>query len=315
MKWADMPEDMPIEHGMISKSIQQAQVRVEGHNFDIRKRVLEYDDVVNKQRETIYAQRRRILNAAPGELREQIQRLITEQIQAACAQHLGRDTYEWDLAELHRAVLSIYPVPADITPETLAQHQDDEAVELALVKGALRVYEERIQQYGADWMSDAEKFVMLAAVDQLWQRHLTDLDVLREGIGLVGYGGRDPLVEYQRQSFEMWTALQDEIKTKVVQDIYRVAPREQQQRLPTQIRLSNIQASRRALTAAMVAGTAREDPPQPTRSVGMYDNVGRNDPCPCGSGKKFKHCHYREMQGQRSTVGQDEVKRSVRRKR
>jgi len=314
MKWADMPEDMPIEHGMISKSIQQAQVRVEGHNFDIRKRVLEYDDVVNKQRETIYAQRRKILTSASGELREQIQRLIAEQIQAACAEHLGRDAVDWDLEELHRAVLSIYPVPADITPATLSALEDDEQVELALVKGALRVYEERIQQFGAEWMGEAEKYVMLAAVDQLWQRHLTDLDVLREGIGLVGYGGRDPLVEYQRQSFEMWTALQDEIKTKVVHDIYRVAPREQQ-RLPTQIRLSNIQASRRALTAAMVAGAGREEPPQPTRNVGMYDNVGRNDPCPCGSGKKFKHCHYRQMQGQRSTVGQDEVKHSVRRRR
>ena len=318
MKWADMPEDMPIEHRMITKSIEQAQVRVEGHNFDIRKRVLEYDDVVNKQRMTIYGQRRKILSAEPGELRDQIQRLITEQIQSGVSDHLSGDRIDWDLQELHRVVLSLYPVPAYITPETLAQYQDADEIELALVKGALEVYQDRINRFGSEWMAEAEKFVMLMAIDQLWQRHLTDLDILREGIGLVGYGGRDPLVEYQRQSYEMWTALQSEIKAKVVQDIFRVAPREEQ-RLPTQVRLSNIRAGRGAMPVASPSNGGRQQPvaggqpaaPEPVRNIGMYDNVGRNDLCPCGSGKKFKHCHYPILQQQRQTVAPDAIRHTA----
>jgi len=159
---------------------------------------------------------------------------------------------------------------------------------------------------------------MLMAIDQLWQRHLTDLDILREGIGLVGYGGRDPLVEYQRQSYEMWTALQSEIKAKVVQDIFRVAPREEQ-RLPTQIRLSNIRAGRGAMPVASPSNGGRQQPvaggqpaaPEPVRNIGMYDNVGRNDLCPCGSGKKFKHCHYPILQQQRQTVAPDAIRHTA----
>jgi preprotein translocase subunit SecA len=325
MKWAEMPEEMPIEHKMISKSIEQAQVRVEGYHFDIRKHVLEYDDVVNKQRETIYDQRRRILSAQNGDLRDQIQRMITEQIQVICDLHLDGEKIDWDLEELHRAALVIYPVPAHITPESLARHTEAEQVEMTLVKGALEVYNARVEQFGAAWMAQAEKFVMLNAVDSLWQRHLTDLDVLREGIGLVGIGGRDPLVEYKRQSFEMWQALQVEITTKVVQDIFRVAPREQQQRprLMLQARqLSNVQTGRGAMPVPVpqqgraVAG-GEQPVPEPARNVGMFDNVGRNDPCPCGSGKKFKHCHYREIQAKRETVNPDAVKQraSTRRRR
>jgi preprotein translocase subunit SecA len=331
MKWADMPEDMPIEHGMITKSIEQAQVRVEAHNFDIRKRVLEYDDVVNKQRETIYSQRRKILSSAPHELREQIQRLITEQIQRVVADMLAGDPVDWDLEELHRAVLNIYPVPADITPQALAALGDAEAIELMLVKGALRAYQTRVERFGEEWMAGAERYVMLNAVDSLWQRHLTDLDVLREGIGLMGYGGRDPLVEYKRQSYEMWQALQEEIKAKVVHDIFRVAPVEQQ-RIPTQVRLSNIQAGRGAMpTAAPVPAAASAGDgsrPQPVRGklpttseisglplhISRYEGVGRNDPCPCGSGKKFKYCCYPIIQRNRQTVSQEAVKRSVARR-
>ncbi|MBI5959365.1 MAG: preprotein translocase subunit SecA [Chloroflexi bacterium] len=322
MKWADLPEDMPLEHSMVSKSIQQAQIRVEGYHFDMRKRVLEYDDVVNKQRETIYTQRRRVLNAQPGELREQIQRMITDMIQKASKPHLQHEQYDWNLEELHRAALTIFPVPPSITPDTLAEHTDAEDVQLTLVKGALEAYQLRITQFGAEWMDEAEKYVMLMTVDQLWQRHLTDLDVLREGIGLVGYGGRDPLVEYKRQSYEMWGALQEEIKSKIVHDIFRVMPREQQ-RLP-QVRLSNIRAERGELPpvpapvpassqggrAAVPAGGNQPKAPEPMRNIGMYDNAGRNDLCPCGSGKKFKHCHYPILQQQRQTTAQEAVKRA-----
>jgi preprotein translocase subunit SecA len=315
MKWADMPEDMPIEHKMITKSIQQAQIRVEGHNFDIRKKVLEYDDVVNKQRETIYDQRRKILTQEPEQLREQIQRMITEQIQAVCEEHLDGDPIDWNLEELHRTALAIYPVPPHINPDTMAQHNDADDVELMLVKGALQVYDQRLQQFTPEKMGMLERFVLLNSVDQLWQRHLTDLDILREGIGLVAYSGRDPLVEYQREAYGVWAALQDEIQAKVARDIFRVAPREDQR---LQLRLSNIQAGRGSMPVERAAQGApvQQKAPEPVRNVGMYDNVGRNDPCPCGSGKKFKYCHYREMQQQRQPLTPGEVKRApVRRRR
>ncbi len=314
MKWADMPESQPIEHGLISKSIQQAQIRVEGHNFDIRKRVLEYDDVVNMQRKTIYDQRRKILSSKPEELREQIQHMISDQIETLIDEYLPDDRHDWQLEELHRAALTIYPVPAEITPDSLEKCREADDVAVELVKGALAAYDARIAQFTPEWMGRAERHVLLGAVDQLWQRHLTDLDILREGIGLVGYGGRDPLVEYKRESYQMWTGLQEEIKAKVVHDIYRVAPAEQQRLQP---RLLNIQAGRGAMPGMpMPSGAAQGTPnrqaaPEPVRKVGMYDNVGRNDPCPCGSGKKFKYCHYKEMQNQRQTVNPEEVKRAV----
>ncbi len=332
MKWTDMPEDLPIEHKIISKSIEQAQIRVEGYHFDVRKHVLEYDDVVNKQREAIYSQRRKILSAQNGELRDQVQSIITERIQAVCADQLEGDPVDWNLEELHRVALTIFPVPASITPETMAQYQERDQIELLLVKGALEIYQQHIAQYTDEWMAQAEKFVLLNTVDQLWQRHLTDLDVLREGIGLVGYGGRTPLVEYQRQSFEMWQSLQDEMKTKVARDIYLVAPPDQQaqqrRRLQLQRQVSNVQTGRGPMPAPLPAAEAapqRAQPvaanhsgrPEPIRNVGKFDNVGMNDLCPCGSGKKFKKCHYLEIRGQRETVAPTEVKQRAptRRKR
>ncbi|NDJ77679.1 MAG: preprotein translocase subunit SecA [Chloroflexi bacterium] len=328
MKWADMPEDMPIEHGTISRVIQQAQVRVEGHNFDIRKHVLEYDDVVNKQRTSIYNQRRKILHSEPGELRDQIQRMITEVLGALVETHLGEDKVDWETEELHRAALTVYPVPSRISPQTLAEQDDPDDVTLVLVKGALEVYDRRLEEFSADWMAAAEKHVMLNTVDQLWQRNLTDLDVLREGIRLQAYGGRDPLVEYQRASYQMWTALQDEIRDQVVHHIFRVAPAEQQQ-LPTRPVLTNVQAGRGALPTQ--AGAQRQQPQKPQTQRGkfdgsggvdglplhisQYEDVGRNDPCPCGSGKKFKQCCYPIIQRSRQTVSQDAVKRTVSRRR
>ncbi len=342
MKRMDMPEELPIQHRMISKSIQQAQTRVEAHNFDIRKRVLEYDDVVNKQRETIYAQRRKVLEAAPGELRGQILELVAEQIENVVAEHMQGDPIEWDFKELRRAVLAVYPVPNHLTPEKLAEIAAADrvdpmaAVASALFEGAGEVYRQRVEKFGEAWMAMAERYVLLNTMDQFWQRHLTDLDVLREGIGLVGIGGRDPLVEYQRQSYEMWRLLQEEIKTKVVQDIFRVAPPEKQRptfRLERQ--LTNVHAGRGAMPTVQAAAQAQaaggNGRSQPRRGKGrpatvenipglplhisQYDGVGRNDPCPCGSGKKFKHCCYKIIQRNRQTASPEMVRRGGGRRR
>jgi preprotein translocase subunit SecA len=300
-----LPEDQPIELGIVSKAIEQTQMRVEGYHADMRKRVLDYDDVVNKQRETIYDQRRKIMEAKAGDLRQQIQPWIEEQVRGVCAEHLAGYPRDWDLEELYRAVLGVYPVPDTITVDALVEQGDNaDGITQILMSGVAQAYDRQNQVFGPVWIA-VEKQIMLSAVDQLWQRHLTDLDMLREGIGLVGYGGRDPLVEYKRQSYEMWQTLQDEIKDKVIQVIFSVVPAERKTRRPTMNRreVRAVQAGRGPAQPLMSQMTGVPAAPETLRSGdSIYDNVGRNDPCPCGSGKKFKHCHYNEIMQQRQTT-------------
>lgn len=294
MDWANMPEEEAIQNRMISKSIEQAQIRVEGHNFDIRKRVLEYDDVVNKQREAIYDQRREILDAKPGVMREKIHRLIAEEIGTLCDSHLEGNPDQWNLEELYRAALNIYPVPTSITPDHWHHHSAEE-IEAELLKGALQVYETKMQEVGgSDTMDLIERDITLQIIDRLWVRHLTDLSVLREGIGLQGLRGRNPLVEYQIEGFQMYQALQEEIQSEVVRWIFRLQIAKQQEQ-----QVQNI----RAVHPASGNGSSAPEKPQPVRSTSK-DKLGRNDPCWCGSGKKYKNCHLRADQQEKDALKQ-----------
>ncbi len=329
MKTLRMPEDEPIRHNLITKSIQQAQIRVEGYNFDIRKQVLKYDDVVNKQREVIYKQRHQILTE--GTLREQIERMTAEEIHALVQQYLPEDREAWQLEELYRAALKQYPVPEHIRPDKWRGMEADD-IALELTKGAIEVYDAREARFGAELMRIIEREVMLRAVDQLWVRHLTDLDILREGIGLVAIGQRDPLVEYKREAFLMWEDLQAQIQEMVAQTIYRVElaqPQQLQQNTPQGHRVPqpqipslmpgvrNIRAAQAALSNYVPAATmdgrpqaVQETAAEPSRAD-VWSRTGRNDPCPCGSGKKYKNCHYREVQEKRHVA--EETKKSGRR--
>ncbi len=281
MERLDLPEDEPIEHPMITKTIQQAQVRVEGYNFDIRKHILEYDDVVNKQREVIYRQRRQILEAE--RLRDRLLEMADEQIAALCKQYLSADyADEWDLEELYRQCLSLFPVPAHITPQGW-EGLDAEAIEEQLRQGVREAYQQKEQALGAD-MPMAERAILLDAIDTFWRRHLTDLDILREGIGLMAVAQRDPLVEYKRQAFEIWQSMQDQIQRRAVQNIFRVQLIQQPQ--PT---VQNIRAGR---------GGEDGGAPRPVRATDK-EKLGRNDPCWCGSGQKYKKCHYQADQEER----------------
>ena len=330
MKTLRMPEDEPIQHNLISKSIQQAQIRIEGYNFDMRKRVLEYDDVVNKQREVIYRQRRQVLESP--NLREQIERLIAEEIHDLVDQHWrepsdihDEDEEPWNPDELYRAALAIFPVPSSIQPERWREMTDEE-IALDLTKGAIEVYD-RLEQHiettlnAPGVMRQIERELMLRAIDQLWVRHLTDLDILREGIGLVAIGQRDPLVEYKRESFVMWEALQAQIKREIARTLFRIEVNVQQP-APTEgsttIGARNIRATHAAVSGYAGPNGGRESSPQPVRDkapetyhADVWSRTGRNDPCPCGSGKKYKNCHYREVQQQRALVDHAEVKKSV----
>lgn len=280
--------DLPIQHRWISNSIAQAQTRVEGYHFDIRKRVLEYDDVVNKQRQATYKQRDEILYADHNELRERIHSLIAEEIHNLSEQQLVGDADEWDLEELYRQALTLYPVPASITAETLDACKSADEIEVLLLKGALTEYETIMSDIGGpEQMATIERRALLHAIDSLWVRHLTDLDVLREGIGLQALRQRDPLVEYKIEAFNMWNEMQEEIQSLAIRNIYRVGVRQREHLLAT-----NIQEGRPTIITSG-GGSAAPSKPEPIRAT-TIDKLGRNDPCWCGSGKKYKHCHYRQ---------------------
>ena len=272
------------------------------HNFDIRKRVLEYDDVVNKQREDIYKRRRDILYAEADELREKIQGIIAEEIEELVEKYLGTESRAGELEELYRQAL-VFRLPQEVNPRRW-EKMPAEDIQNDILKGALKAYDKQVSDFGgSEQFAHVEREVFLRVIDELWVRHLTDLAILREGIGLESIRQRDPLVEYQIQGFEMYHALLDEANMQMARMIYRVElAREQAQQV------QNIQATRAGLTG----GAAK--PPEPVRATSK-DRLGRNDPCHCGSGKKYKHCHYREDQKNRQTVGQSEVKRKVKRRR
>jgi preprotein translocase subunit SecA len=302
MNWANMPEDEPIEHGVISRSIAQAQVRVEGHNFDIRKRVLEYDDVVNKQREVIYKQRREVIerDTLKDEYIKNIEEAVIAEVDAHTPNDIARD--EWDLEALYRGLLAIFPVPEHINPQTMRGKDVDE-LETILLEALEQVYAKKTEEVGAlepGMMNKLERWVMLRTMDQYWQRHLTDLDMLREGIGLVSVAQKDPLVEYKRQSFAMWGNMMEEIKEKAAVQLLstQVTPRMPTRPAPSS-RITAVKPMVQAMATAAQAqqqtrSNAAESRPEPVR---VAVKIGRNDPCWCGSGKKYKNCHLKLDKG------------------
>ncbi|MFN8528983.1 MAG: preprotein translocase subunit SecA [Anaerolineae bacterium] len=285
MNWAKIPEDEPIEARMVSSAIGQAQVRVEGHNFDIRKRVLEYDDVVNKQREVIYRQRRELLDRDDlvQDYLDIYEGMVVDAMEEFTPEEA--DPSEWDYEGLYRKLLTIFPVPVDINDETMVGKSYEE-LESMLLEGLQQAYDKKATDLSEDVMKRAERLVYLNAIDTHWRRHLTDLDILREGIGLVAVAQRDPLVEYKREAFGMWEALQEQIKGQAARDLFRVTVNSPQTNLRRPI---NVQAVR-----AAAAGAAVTTKPEPVRASKAAP--GRNDPCWCGSGKKYKNCHMRSDQ-------------------
>jgi preprotein translocase subunit SecA len=273
MDWAQMGEDEPLEHNLLSKSIEQSQVRVEGYNFDIRKHVLDFDDVVNKQRTVIYDQRRRILTEP--NLKPIIMEIIEQKIGAAVSEYCsGRDRDEWDLAGLISTMRVMMPLPVTLKPAKWQSLSPDE-IESQLAEFAGTAYAEKEKQIGEGVMRQAERITMLRAFDNLWVRHLTDLDALREGIGLRAYGQQDPLVAYRKEAFEMYEGLLEGVREAVARDIFRVqlAPAAPPPRAALRTNLSEGGAGRKPVKTA------------------TSQTIGRNDPCPCGSGKKYKYCH------------------------
>lgn len=267
-----MQEDVPIEHDLVTKAIENAQTRVEGHNFDLRKHVVEYDDVVNKQRAIIYSERHKVLS--DEDLKSVILKMADEVVDELVTTHtVGNDPADWDLDTLSNSIAALMPTPDDFSPDSLAPLSRDELNDYlkSLTNWA---YETREVELGADMMRQAERLVLLNVIDRNWVGHLTGIDELRQGIGLRAYGQRDPLVEYKSEAFNMFQGLLAGIRQEVVHAIFHVAL----QRAPTP------QRNRRLSTNSSDDGMSRSN-------VGK--KIGRNQACPCGSGKKYKRCHGR----------------------
>ena len=291
-----MEEDIPIESKMVSKSIERAQKQVEGRNFEIRKHLLEYDDVMNKQREAVYSLRRRTLEGLEG--RNFIMRVVDEIVGSLVDQYCPEeaDPADWEAETLENEFRSYFGLTVDelgVDWEMVNRPQLEET----LNDGAKAHYEKRAEQFGADNLTRLEKFLLLDTVDRQWKDHLLALDHLREGIGLRAYGQRNPLVEYKRESFALFEDMWERIEDHVVKFLYHAEPVEdmQLQRRGVSTTLSHPDAEGLASSHAQqekAANTPVGAPDaRPTTVRRNQPKVGRNDPCPCGSGKKYKKCH------------------------
>ena len=267
-----MEEDVPLEHSWVTKAIENAQTKVEAYNFDLRKHVVQYDDVLNKQREVIYADRRRVLGEE--NLREMIEDWVAQEIDDLVETYTATESdEEWDPLPLLQAFAAIVPQAGGLRPEDLADLTREE-LQARLLDTAEEAYDAKEEQLGEEMMRQLERLVLLRIIDSLWIQHLTAIDDLREGIGLRAYGQRDPLVEYKVEAANMFEGLLGTIRHDVSRTIYHVTILREQPR-PTQ---------------QMTTNREDEDARQPVRAG---QKVGRNDPCPCGSGKKYKKCHGR----------------------
>jgi preprotein translocase subunit SecA len=277
-------ESIPIEHDMVSKALANAQIRVEGHNFDARKHLLEYDDVVNQQRQVIYDQRHLILAASASPevgLKSVILDILSQQLQALVESYTSgpNNAYpeDWDLEALWAAVDRMIHLPQGHRPAEWRGLSADEIADDVLELAA-QAYEEHEEALGAEQMRQIERLIMLRVIDYRWVRHLTALDELREGIGLRAFAQRNPLVEYKREAYAAFESLLAEVQNDIATYILNTRL-EQRPAMP--------RATRYAGASGGSAGSVRS----PQRSS---SKVGRNDPCPCGSGKKYKQCCLRQ---------------------
>ena len=277
-----MGEDDPIEHKLITRSIENAQKKVEGRNFDMRKHVLEYDDVMNQQREVIYGERRKVLLG--DNLREHILGMLGGIIEAQMNQYANEKLYpeEWSLENLITDAEGIYAPKGRMKLEELENMSRDELQDF-LNQVAEESYTQREQLFGQDNMRELEKIIMLRVVDNRWMEHLDRMDMLREGIGLLAYGQRQPLVEYKIRGHEMFNQMIASIQNDIASLIFRVniITREQQEAMERE------NQQRMAAAKANHGEDFQENVKQPVKNG---EKIGRNDLCPCGSGKKYKNC-------------------------
>ena len=278
-----MQEGEPIEHSMLSKAIENAQRKVEAHNFEIRKHLLEYDDVMNKQREVIYALRKQIM--AGEDLREEIYTYIEEVAEHLSEIHADEKAppEEWDWKKLGELMRGRFATDWD--PEALEELPETPGELKELIAASIRkTYEKQVERFGPEEMAMAERFIMLQNLDNLWKDHLLSMDHLREGIGLRGYGQKDPLNEYKKEGYDMFLAMVERFREETVSIMLRIRPMR-----PDEVEeLEERRRRRQERDLQMSHGGDGESKPRPVKRKNK--KIGRNAPCPCGSGKKYKKC-------------------------
>jgi preprotein translocase subunit SecA len=284
-----MEEGIPIEHGMVTRAIANAQKKVEAHNFEIRKQLLEYDDVMNKQREVIYRHRRAVLNG--DNLTNDLHDMMDSSVESSLNVYCPPDQYpeEWDVKGLTEVMQSQFGL--DITQgkndggDSLRDVGRD-ALQEDLRAHVRDAYAKKEQELGPDLLRFLEKTFMLQVIDHHWKDHLLGMDHLRDGIGLRGYGQKDPLIEYKREGFDLFAGMMERIKSDTLDRLFHVQAvrHEGEQPAPQQPVLSRPQPK-------LTLNRGEEPVAAPAPAHRAENKVGRNDPCPCGSGKKYKKCH------------------------
>jgi preprotein translocase SecA subunit len=277
-----MEEGVPIEHRLVTRAIENAQKKVEAHNFDIRKHILEYDDVMNKQREVIYHQRKQVLQ---GEnLKEEVMDMASGLAEEIAARYADKNVHasEWDFKGLGEALYHQFAfrfeLPAEeaesITPEELPEK---------VAEQVMRFYADKEQRFGVDMLRQLEKIVLLQTIDSLWKDHLLGMDHLKESVGLRGYGQKNPLQEYQKEGFEMFEEMVHQIQEDVAQKLFTVE-------MAREAAMEELQVQHRPQRMVLSHGAEGGEPAPSAPVKRQAAKVGRNDPCSCGSGKKYKRC-------------------------
>ena len=285
---AGIPEDTPIESKMVTNAIKSAQTQVESQNFEMRKNVLKYDDVMNRQREVIYRERREVLEGA--DIKEQVTVFIEDTIRG----YVGAATNEgfpeeWDLDQLWTALKATYPISfkvEDIEAEVGGRTGlDTDFLTAKVLDDIFAAYAKREQELGAEVLRELERKILLSVLDRKWREHLYEMDYLQEGIGLRAMAQRDPLVEYQKEGYELFSAMMDAIKEELVGFLFNV-----------EVKVENEHVEAKGVTPAAPKQELRYSSPSESgqassSSPAVNGGVSRNSPCPCGSGKKYKRCH------------------------
>ena len=293
-------EETPIEHKMLSKTVENAQRKVEEQNFQMRKRVLEYDDVMNKQREVIYEQRRKILEG--DDISEDVKEIINDILTATVLEYANKDEYpeDWDWDKLLASIKSIYDIRFGLEDFDITDTTVDDVLE-KVIGDAEQVYAAKEEEFSSEHMRQLERLVMLGVVDARWREHLYDMDYLREGIHWRGLSQKDPLVEYKAEGYNMFQELLDSIKedfTRTIFHMNRVPEEQMPERREEDLNYTYsdgftpapLSSPEPGPPAAGAAAAAAAAPAATVVTTMKSEKVGRNDPCPCGSGKKYKKC-------------------------
>ncbi len=286
MSWARIPDDVPLESKLVTGRVNGVQVRAEAHNFDIRKHLLEYDDVMNRHRDIIYGERNKV--QAGADVKANVQEMIADEVASLVGAHLQGEPNDWIVDTFLAELATIFPLPADLNEEQVLDMRPEEVQE-ELLAAVDDLYARREEEFGAEVSRAMERTVMLQTIDRLWVQHLTTMQNLRQGIGLYAYGQRDPLVMYKKEAHDQFGRLQEQIRHDVAHTIYHVAPAGH----PAADGGQPATAGRRAAsidTGKLTTVLSKAVASRAVEPVGAR-KVGRNDACPCGSGKKYKRCH------------------------